>query len=163
MQGCPRHRYKSWLANCKAVQYVCMLCRIIDAIRLVSELIVFMHYVGLLITLPCPRVTFCCVVLETRSYTCANMGCTILLSLLYSWCYLCCKKYKSAFQTYKKVWCVLHHTVPLLRRSVLAICAVAAVAKNAHTERAIQTSGPVYQTPYLSRWVLGGVDWQQHT
>ena len=73
MQGCPRHRYKSWLANCKAVQYVCMLCQIIDAIRLISELIVFMHYVGLLIALPCPRVTFCCVVLETRSYTCANV------------------------------------------------------------------------------------------
>ena len=80
--------------------YVCMLCRIIDAIRLVSELIVFMHYVGLLIALPCPRVTFCCVVLETSNYTCANV--VELYSYLFCALGVTCAA-KRINQTYKKV------------------------------------------------------------
>ena len=37
-----------------------------------SELIVLMHYMGMLLELPCLRVTFCCIILDKYRYTCAD-------------------------------------------------------------------------------------------
>ena len=52
-----------------------------DAPRSMSWLVVFMHHVGILITLPFPRVTFCCVISENAVMCMQIHGC-ILLSLM---------------------------------------------------------------------------------
>ena len=48
-----------------------------------------MHYVRILIALPCLRVTFCCIILEKAVIRVQIRSC-ILLSLMYSWC---CQRY----------------------------------------------------------------------
>ena len=141
-----------------------MLCRIIGAIRLMSELIVFMHYVGLLIALPCPRVTFCCVVLETRSYTCAN------LVALYS--YLFCTLGVTCAA--KRINQLSKHTRKCdVCCTILYLCCVGLYLPSVlwpQSHKVHTQSGPYRQVDLSTRLPIpagkcyvGGVDWQQHT
>ena len=57
--GRPRQRFYSWLANWRAAQYV--WCTKSDTPESVPKLIVIIYYGWILLALPCPGVTFCCV------------------------------------------------------------------------------------------------------
>ena len=63
-----------------------MLLRVITTDGSASEL-VFMHYVGILIALPCPRVTFCYVISETCCCVCVDtqLDTLMILSLMHFW------------------------------------------------------------------------------
>ena len=76
-------------ANRRAVQYVHCGDSLNLTMRVASKLIVFMHYVRILIALPCLRVTFCCIILGKAVIRVQIRSC-ILLSLMYSWC---CRRY----------------------------------------------------------------------
>ena len=57
--GRPRQRFYSWLANWRAVWYVWYTKS--DTPESVPELIVIIYYGWILLVLPCPGVTFCCI------------------------------------------------------------------------------------------------------
>ena len=59
---------------------ICTMPCIIDAPRSASKYIVFIYYVEILIALPCPRVTFCCIIIEKHSYTCMETRLRTLIS-----------------------------------------------------------------------------------
>ena len=60
--------------------YVAQNLQNLDPPGLASELMVFMHYVEILIALPCPCVIFCCV--DTCCYTCMDMLHTLISYVL---------------------------------------------------------------------------------
>ena len=59
-----RHCCNSRLANQRVVQYIRMLCQIIDTPESVRKVIVFMHYIGIFNVLSCQCVTCNWVIIE---------------------------------------------------------------------------------------------------
>lgn len=80
LQSCPRHCYVFQLANQRAAQ--CVLRQIIDAPGSADKFIVFIHYYGILIALPCPRVTCCCVIFKKCCCMCTDTLRTLISYVL---------------------------------------------------------------------------------